>query len=195
MDHKIIRTLLLIGAIVLGYGLVMRSQSPMESIGMIVLVALLLLSMENIKRKRAKIFETHSSLECIDEMSAVDFVAYIADLYKRIGYYIQGIKSEEDMGCDLIVSKQKEKIAIYCENQLDILSKDAVQKVYGSMNHYHCKQGMIITNKCLDEDAMTLARDNHIKVVQRQQLMNLVAQVIRSDSQINTKEESSGSMA
>lgn len=195
MDHKIVRTLLLIGAVVLGYGLVMKSKTPVEAIGMIVLVALLLLSMENIKQKKDKIFEMHTHFEAVDEMSRTDFIAYTSHLYKRLGYYIQGIKTEDHLGCDLIISQKDQKIAVYCENQLDPITKDTIQKLYASKNYYHCKQCMVVTNKFLDEEAVLLANANDIKVVNREALAHLMSQVIHSEKQSEPTKESSGSMA
>lgn len=195
MDHKILRTLLLIGAVVLGYGLVLRSDSPVEAIGMIVLVALLLLSMENVKRKRDKIFETHTNLEAVDQMSKEDFVAYSSHLYKRLGYYISGIKTDEGKGIDLVISVKDKKYCVRCENEAEIITTDMLQSLAKGMKDYHCKQCLMITNKCLDEQAIAYAQTQAIEIIDREQLVELMQKVLKPQQKQEATKESSGSMA
>ncbi|MGL4736770.1 MAG: restriction endonuclease [Cellulosilyticaceae bacterium] len=195
MDHKILRTLLLVGAVVLGYGLVLRSDSPVEAIGMIILVALLLLSMENVKRKRDKLFETHTNLEAVDQMSKEDFVAYSSHLYKRLGYYISGIKTAEAKGADLVLSLKDKRYCVSCENEAEVITKAMLESLEASMKEYHCKRCMMITSRCMNEDATAYAQEKGIEVVDRERLADFMQKVLKPQEKQEPAKESSGSMA
>ena len=113
----------------------------------------------------------------------------------RSGYYIQGIKTSENMGCDLVMSLNNQRCCVYCENQPDVIQPDSIQKLCAAKNYYHAKQSLVVTNKYLTEEAKHLAAVNNIQIVDRDHLVKLMSQVIRETKVSTPKEESSGSIA
>lgn len=182
---KWIKIGLFTGSLMLYFWFVLSSQNMSGAITKILIVALLLLGMETSRRDREKVFVLHSNVEQLKNMETREFVEYVAQLYKRLGYFIDLLKSKEDLGCDLIARKKRDVICIKCisgEEEVDLLP---LQEVYGSLNLYRANKGMIVTTGTYTERAKQFARGNKLELVGQERLIRQIAKVI-NEKEITT---------
>ncbi|MEG0951122.1 MAG: restriction endonuclease, partial [Niameybacter sp.] len=139
---KWIKTSLLAGSLLLYFWFILRSDNIINALTKILIVALLLLGMESMRRDKEKTFILHSDMKHIKKMDQIEFVEYIASLYKRLGYFIDLIKSKEELGCDLIARKQQEVVCIKCISGIEEVGLLPLQQVYGSKNLYKANKSI-----------------------------------------------------
>lgn len=178
--NKIVRVAVFLLAGYMYFEMIDHTKSLMSAIGSILLVATLLISMEMVRRKRDHIFTIKSEVKEIDEMKREDFIQYIAELFKRLGYYVRPIQWDKGKGTDLLIRKGTQIICVKCgiagESKRSLL-----EQLYGSMNFYHTDKSLFITNQYMDEDERDFAKANKIKIIDRDQLVNMIGQVVKKD--------------
>lgn len=172
--NKWIRIILYVIAGALYFGLVLKSDNLVSAITKIIVVALLLLGMEAIRRDREKVFAIHSDIGQLKAMENEQFIEYIARLYKKLGYYIDLVKTNQELGCDLIARKNQDVICIKCiseEKEIDLLP---LQEIYGSKNLYKANKCLMITPHYYTIKAKQFAKANHIELVDQTALIKLI---------------------
>lgn len=178
--NKWIRIVLLALAIILYFGLVLKSDNIVSAIIKVVVVALLLLGMESIRRNREKVFVLHSDIGQLKTMEDKAFIEYIAQLYKKLGYYIDLIKTDQKLGCDLVARKNQNVICIRCiseQKEIDLLP---LQEVYGSKNLYKANKCIVITPHYYTDRAKQFAKGNHITLVDQTTLIKLISKALNN---------------
>lgn len=176
--NKWIRIILCSIAVILYFGLVLKSDNLVSAIIKIIVVALLLLGMEAVRRDREKVFVIHSDVGQLKAMENDQFIEYSARLYKKLGYYIDLVKTDQKLGCDLIARKKQEVICIRCiseEKEIDLLP---LQEVYGSKNLYKANRCLVITPYQYTIKAKQFAKANHIELVDQTALIKLISKAL-----------------
>lgn len=169
---------LLTVALILYFWFIVNSVNIIGAITKILIVALLLLGMENVRRDKEKIFILHSDIEQLKKMEQGEFVEYVANLYKSLGYFIDLLKSKDDLGCDIIARKKQDVICIKCvsgEKEVDLLP---LQQVHGSLNLYKANKALLITTGSYTDKAKQFAKANHIEIIGQDKLIKQIAKVI-----------------
>ncbi len=177
MTHKLIRAGLMLCALSLYFTFIFTKGDIASTIGFILMVALLLMSMEGVKRKRDMHFTMQSQIEQIDRMEEEAFVYYVAELFKRMGYYIKSVKDKRE-GTDFMIRKGTHTICVRCGIKgMDSLM--LLREVYGSKNYYKANKCLLVVNGVLDEKAKTFAEANHVQTIDRAKLIQTIAQVVQ----------------
>ena len=189
--HISIRIFLLILAGVLYVSVIGRSATMFSAIGLILLMALLLMGMESVKRKKDKNFTIQSEMTQVSEMDRDKLILYTAQLFKRLGYYISPIPKDKDKGADLIIRKGTQVICVRCEAgaQEDILP---IQKIYGSMRCYKAKKCLLVTTGYISEDVKDYAKCNHVQMIDRDHLLTMIRQVVKKEQEESEDLETQG---
>lgn len=172
-----IKICLFASALLLYFWFILRSDNIISAITKILIVALLLLGMESIRRDKEKTFLMCSDINQVKKMEQDEFVAYTASLYKRLGYFIDLLKSKDELGCDIIARKKQDVICIKCivgTDEIDILP---LQQVYGSMNLYKANKCILITAGTYSEKAKQFAKANHVELIDQQRLLKIIMKV------------------
>ena len=103
----------------------------------------------------------------------------MAELFKRLHYYVDPIKTNENKGLDLVIRKGKQVICVRCETSSPE-NLYPLQALYGSINYYRGNQSMVVANGVFDEECRIFARHNQIKLIDRNQLISMIRQVTKN---------------
>ena len=177
---KLIRMMLLALALGMYFLFIFKSDNIVMAIIKIMIVALLLFGMEAIRRDRDKVFIIHSDITRLKNMKNEEFVEYIAQLYKKLGYYIDPIKKEKDLGCDLIIRKNRDVICVKCMSEGEEIDLKPLQEVYGSKNLYRANKSLVVTPNTYTDKALQFAKANHITLVDQLELIKLITKAVGS---------------
>lgn len=171
----------------LASGLIFQTFSNVEDegtkIALIGFIALLLCSIESIRRKRETMFLLQSEAIKVGKLEKEGFVDFIADLFRRLNYFVVVIPSKEHKGADLIIRKNKMVICIRCMHQQSVSddSLHPLQAVYGSMRYYKAKKSMVISTGYFDEAAKDYAKKNKIQLLDYTAVVGLIDRAIKQD--------------
>jgi hypothetical protein len=110
----------------------------------------------------------------IDKMEGVEFEKYLKKMFERMGYFVELTPHTSDMGADLILSKQGEKISVQAKNWANNVGNDAVMQVVGSLKFYKAQSGMVITSSDFTTAAKTLAHHNNVELWNREKLIEMM---------------------
>lgn len=177
---KLYRVLLFFVAMYMYYLFIIDTEEPITAVGKIILVAALLIAMELIRKGSSKVFDAHSKIEEIDEMDEDKFIKYIAELYRRQEYQVYTLEKDKKRGCDLKAYKVKDSICIKCVHlaNTETADVDVISEAYSSIKQYNVKRCIVITNANYTEEASSLAKINHVKLIGRNELSKLIYKVI-----------------
>lgn len=186
---KFYRVMLFLVAMYMYYLFIIDNQEPLEAISKIVLVGILLVAMEFIRRGSYKIFEANSKLDEIDKMDKEKFIRYIAELYKRQGYQVFILQEDRKLGCDIKAYKGKDSLCIKCVHADEgmVVDKDIISEAYSSIQLYKVKRCIVITNNSFTEQAIDLAQANKVKTLDRVEIHNLICKVIHKEAKEEIK--------
>lgn len=116
-------------------------------------------------------------LDDFESMSDRNFEFFIADLLKEIGY--QNVKvtpQTADYGVDVIAKMNGEMVAVQCKkfNINNHVSNVDIQKLLGSMLHYHATHAIFVTTSYYTKNAQEQAKSGSIELWDRDTLKNLI---------------------
>ena len=113
-------------------------------------------------------------MEQIDSLSGVEFEILLKKLYEMQGYSTATTKRSHDYGADLVLEK-KGKISIV---QAKCYGKNvgikAVQEIVAAKPHYKASEAFVATNRYFSKDAVVLAIEHNVKLIDRDVLFSLV---------------------
>ncbi|MGL5676996.1 MAG: restriction endonuclease [Cellulosilyticaceae bacterium] len=175
--NKVLRIVILIIAAALYVQLIRGVGEPDSAIGVIIVVALLLMGMESVKRKKDANFRVQCESFDVNEMDKETFVAYIAELFKKMAYYVEPIKPEKKQGADLLLRKGKQRIAVRCEVG-DVETLLPLQELYGGMAYCKSNKALVVCNKYFSDEVMKFAKLNKVQLIDKQQVISMINQVI-----------------
>lgn len=121
----------------------------------------------------------------IDELSGYEFEEYVQQLLERLGYKkVRLTAKTNDYGIDVTaISPEGQKIGIQCKRYKKNVGIKAVQEAHAGKNVYGLDQVYVYTNSFFTPNAQKTAKANNVKLVDRNQLLDLieVAQKLASD--------------
>lgn len=181
---KLYRVILFTVAMYMYYLFIIDTNEPFAAVSKIILVALLLVAMELVRRGSTRLFGANSKLEEIDNMDKEKFVRYIAELYKRKGYQVVILQEDKNLGCDLKAYKAKDSLCIKCihADEDTSIDREIISEAYSSIKLYKVKRCIVITNSSYTEMAKDVAKANQIQLIDRIELHNLIYKVIHKES-------------
>jgi len=90
-------------------------------------------------------------------MRSVEFENYLQEVFETLGYDVETTGVTGDQGVDLIVLKNRWRIAIQVKGYLNSVSNKAVQEAFSGMVHYNCQACVVVTNSLFTKSAKELA--------------------------------------
>ena len=124
-----------------------------------------------IKRKS---FQISYDLALIDKMEGFDFEGYVAKLFEKFDFNAFVTKKSRDFGCDVIIEKNGDRIAIQTKRSTDKVSLKAVQEIVTSLKKYDARIGVVISNAKFTKSARQLAKINDVVMINRNALLRLI---------------------
>jgi len=100
-----------------------------------------------------------------NSLTGQEFEELLISHFNSIGYKAEQTAVSGDFGADIIVITPNEsRVAIQCKRFKAKVNLKAVQEVIGSMGHYACDFGIVITNSSYLNSAIKLAASNDIEL-------------------------------
>ncbi|MDN4617855.1 restriction endonuclease [Paenibacillus sp. PsM32] len=121
-----------------------------------------------------------SGIAEIDKMSGDQFEHYLGQLFKLQGYNATVTQAQGDYGADLVLNKDGKRIVVQAKRYSKNVGLKAVQEVYGAIAHYKASAGWVVTNSRYTPQARTLARSNNVRLVDREELVEMILRVKES---------------
>lgn len=118
-----------------------------------------------------------SGIKEIDQMDGRQFENYLGHLFRMHGYAAEVTQSSGDYGADLVITKGGRRIVVQAKRYKNNVGLKAVQEIYTAMNHYKAAEAWVVTNSDYTEQAYTLARSNGVKLINRNQLIEMILAV------------------
>ena len=115
-----------------------------------------------------------AGLPQIDKMSGEEFEMFLEQLFKRLGYKVERVGHVADYGADLILEKNGARTAVQAKRWDHPIPIRAVQEIATAMAHYNATHAMIVTNSFFTTNAINLAKENYVELVDRQKLASLI---------------------
>ncbi|WP_235988882.1 restriction endonuclease [Aquibacillus kalidii] len=149
----------------------MLSAEPKFTISLIVIIVSSLVItyvIESIKENRLR----KSGMLDVDKMKGRVFEEYLRVLLKLRGYSVTLTTATGDYGADLILTtKEKKKIIVQAKRYKNKVGIKSVQEVASAKSHYNADECWVITNSFYTEPARKLAVSNHVRLIDRKELM------------------------
>ncbi|OXM15455.1 restriction endonuclease [Paenibacillus herberti] len=125
-----------------------------------------------LKRQREERLKL-SGIADIDKMDGRQFELYLGHLFKAHGYAAEVTQASGDYGADLVVRKDGRKIIVQAKRYSKAVGLSAVQEAYTAIRHYNAHEAWVVSNRGYTEPARALARSNGVKLIDREQLIDM----------------------
>lgn len=114
------------------------------------------------------------------EMDGYEFEEFVANLFEEMGYDTRVTKKSGDQGVDVIAESPFETLAIQAKNLSSKVSNSAVQEIVAARNPSEADKAMVVTTSSFTRSAKQLAKNNNVRLVDREELLDLVDEYIES---------------
>jgi restriction system protein len=115
----------------------------------------------------------------LDHLTGEEFEDYLAGLFREQGYETELTSATGDYGADLILSKDGQRIAVQAKRYRGSVGVQAVQEALSGQSYYRCDAAWVITTGAFTPNALQLAAMSGVKMIDRSELGNLMAQQAR----------------
>ena len=127
---------------------------------------------------RAKRFGNTKSLADIRSLSWRQFESFMAEAYKREGYFVSETPEGPDGGFDLVLRKDGEKTYVQCKHwKAGSVGVEKIRELLGSMTAGGAHNGIFVTSGQYTTPAREFARECGIKLVDGDRLATLIGDV------------------
>ena len=120
-----------------------------------------------------------SSITDIDLMEGYMFEDYLRILFFYMGYKVEQTQKSRDYGADLILYdvNTKNKIIVQAKRYNKPVGSKSVQEIVGAMIHYSANEAWVVTNNHFTPQADTLAKENQIRLIDREELIEMYTNI------------------
>jgi hypothetical protein len=138
---------------------------------------------EEMKKKRELDYFEHKisgqahkqiTIDELDALEGHEFEDFLKRLFTKMGYSVEKTPKSHDQGADLIMTKLGEKIVVQAKQYTNTVGNSAIQEVVASIKHYGADRGMVVTTNGFSRPAIALAKSNHIELIDRHKLKELI---------------------
>jgi len=114
-----------------------------------------------------------SGIADIDDMTGRQFEEYLGTLFNSQGYSVSYTPATGDFGADLILKRGKETVVVQAKRYKKTVGIKAVQEVIPAKGMYNASAAWVVTNSNYTKQALTLAKRNGVRMIDREQLIRL----------------------
>lgn len=131
-----------------------------------------------------------SGIADVDEMTGNEFEEYIGWLFTAQGYNVSFTPTTGDYGADLILKKDKEIVVVQAKRYKQTVGIKAVQEVIPALMMYKATAAWVITNSTYTKQALALAKSNDVRMIDRDELIQISLNLRNENNDSNLKSES-----
>lgn len=129
------------------------------------------------KRQLAKARKEHVEIfdmTQIDALSGIEFEKLLNKIFELQGYSSLLTKKSHDYGADLVLEKKGKVSIVQAKCYGKNVGIKAVQEIVAAKQHYKAQDLFVATNRYFSKDAIVLALEHGVKLIDRDVLFNLV---------------------
>jgi restriction system protein len=130
-----------------------------------------------IRKKKYNDKVRKSKIQDVDTMTGVQFEYFLKLIYSQKGYKVQTTKVTGDYGADLVMTAGDKRIVVQAKRYSKRVGIKAIQEVVSSIAFYKATEGWAVTNNEFTDAAVQLAKANGIKLIERNELINMISQL------------------
>ena len=113
----------------------------------------------------------------LNQLSGTEFEDYLAGLFRAHGYHVQLTPTSGDYGADLLLTQQGQRIAVQAKCYRGSVGVAAVQEALSGMAYYQCQGAWVITTGNYTPNAIELARQSKVRLLDSTELGKLIKQL------------------
>ena len=110
----------------------------------------------------------------IDGLSGTDFEKLLKEIFEKQGYSVSMTKPSHDYGADLVLEKNKKISLVQAKCYSKNIGIKAIQEIISARKHYDADELFVATNRYFSKDAMVLATEHNVRLIDRDVLVMLV---------------------
>lgn len=95
-------------------------------------------------------------------MDGTQFEAFVADIFRALGYGVARIGGVGDQGVDIVLNPRGGRVAVQCKNHARPVGNEAVQEVYAGARYHGCVEAWVVAPAGYTRGAQELARSTHV---------------------------------
>lgn len=130
-----------------------------------------------IRKKKYNDKVRKSKIQDVDTMTGVQFEYFLKLIFSQKGYKVQTTKVTGDYGADLVMTSGDKRIVVQAKRYSKRVGIKAIQEVVSSIAFYKASEGWAVTNNEFTDAAVQLAKANEIKLIERNELINMISQL------------------
>ena len=114
------------------------------------------------------------NLSQIDSLSGGEFEKLLKNIFEKQGYQVDLTKKSHDYGADLVLKKNKKISIVQAKCYGKNIGIKAVQEIISAKIHYNADEMFVASNRYFSKDAIVLASEHNIKLIDRDVISNLI---------------------
>ncbi len=144
----------------------------------LIVIAIIIISVLIAKKLKFKYLNKlihNSSIEDVDALTGYDFELFISALLTSLNIKNQLTKKSGDKGVDIIAYYKNSSIAIQAKLYFNHkVGSKAIQEIFTAKNYYNHDFGVVVTNSFFTPQAIELAKNLNIILIDRNILNDLL---------------------
>lgn len=144
-----------------------QALSPRTLVGVLIAALVAFAAVAIYQRIRV----ARSGIAGVDRMDVKTFEAFLASLFRDLGYQIEGSRVHGDFAAELVVAKDGTRIVVEGKRWSKNLGVTAVQAALGAMTDFACDAAIVVANRQFTHQAKRLAKTNGIQLWDRDALV------------------------
>jgi restriction system protein len=126
-------------------------------------------------------------LDFLLTLTPEDFEGIVAKMYRQMGFSVQQTPMSNDFGRDLILQRGGRTTFVECKRYAKDkpIGRPALQRFYAAIMTLKADSGIVVTTSRFTATAIEFARENHIQLIDGQQLASLMARAFPSGPDAN----------
>jgi len=158
-------------AVIAGLLTYLSTRSWVTALGvLLVLVCALAVVVRLFRNRRMKRLRL-SNMEGIVQMSGEDFEEVLLTLFRGKGYRAQLTPNGADFGADLLLERAGKRTVVQAKRWGRPVGVKAVQEIVAARAHYKAHEALVATNSSFTQQAITLAKSNHVELWDRERFI------------------------
>lgn len=127
--------------------------------------------------KKGKFLIMKTDITKIDIMEGYEFEELLKAIFFYLGYKVDVTKKSRDYGADLILSDDNNSlIVVQAKRYNKSVGAKSVQEINAAKIHYKANEAWVVTNSNFTQAAEVLARETDVKLIDRDELIELFAE-------------------
>lgn len=114
----------------------------------------------------------------IDSLTGKEFEDLLKEIFEKQGYKVQTTKSSHDFGADLVLEKCGKISIVQAKCYSKNIGIKAVQEIISAKVHYNANELFVATNRYFSREAVLLASEHNVMLIDRDVLVKLVRQYL-----------------